>query len=50
MCSWLMESFARIRYAIWLSELELGLEFSDIVQAHSEFFQAIKRKERSSVT
>ena len=31
--------------AIWLSELELGLEFIDVVQAHAEFFQAIKRKE-----
>lgn len=31
--------------AIWLSELELGLEFSELVQTHSEFFQAVKRKE-----
>jgi len=31
--------------AIWLSELELGLEFTDVVQAHAEFFQAIKRKD-----
>jgi uncharacterized protein (TIGR02687 family) len=31
--------------AIWLSELELGLEFAEIAQAHTEFFQAIKRKE-----
>ncbi len=30
--------------AIWLSELELGFEFSDVVQAHTEFFQAVKRK------
>lgn len=31
--------------AIWLSELELGLEYTDVVQAHVEFFQAIKRKD-----
>ena len=31
--------------AMWLSELELGLEFAEIVQAHAEFFQAIERKD-----
>jgi uncharacterized protein (TIGR02687 family) len=31
--------------AIWLSELELGLEFSELIEAHGEFFQAVKRKE-----
>ena len=31
--------------ALWLSELELGLEFIDVIQAHAEFFQAAKRKE-----
>jgi len=31
--------------AIWLSELELGLEFAEVVQQHIEFFQAIKRKD-----
>lgn len=31
--------------AIWLSELELGLDFTDVVQAHTEFFRAIKRKD-----
>lgn len=31
--------------AIWLSELELGLDFVEIVQSHPEFFQASKRKE-----
>lgn len=31
--------------AIWLSELELGLEFTELLQAHSDFFQASKRKD-----
>lgn len=31
--------------AMWLSELELGLEFAEILQAHTEFFQASKRKD-----
>lgn len=31
--------------AIWLSELELGMEFSDVVQSHMEFFQAVKRRD-----
>lgn len=31
--------------AIWLSELELGLEFTELVQTHSAFFQATKRKD-----
>lgn len=28
-----------------MSELELGLEFADVVQAHEEFFKAVKRKD-----
>jgi uncharacterized protein (TIGR02687 family) len=31
--------------AIWLSELELGPMFADVVQAHVYFFQANKRKD-----
>jgi uncharacterized protein (TIGR02687 family) len=31
--------------ALWLSEMELGLDFLPIVQAHAEFFQAAKRRE-----
>ena len=31
--------------AIWLAELELGLEFADLVQDHAEFFGAAKRKD-----
>ncbi|MBF9015175.1 MULTISPECIES: BREX-1 system phosphatase PglZ type A [unclassified Oceanispirochaeta] len=31
--------------ALWLSELELGFEFIGVVQDHSEFFTAVKRKE-----
>jgi len=49
--NWLLDvqlahgEFRTDQAAIWLSELELGLEFSDVVQAHAEFFQAAKRKE-----
>ncbi len=49
--NWLLDvqlahgEFRTDQVAIWLSELELGLEFTDVVQAHAEFFQAIKRKE-----
>ena len=31
--------------AIWLSELELGLEFADLTQDHAEFFRAADRRE-----
>jgi uncharacterized protein (TIGR02687 family) len=49
--NWLLDvqlahgEFRTDQVAIWLSELELGLEFTDMVQAHAEFFQAIKRKD-----
>jgi uncharacterized protein (TIGR02687 family) len=49
--NWLLDvqltqgEFRTDQAAIWLSELELGLEFSDVVQAHAEFFQALKRKD-----
>lgn len=49
--NWLLDvqlangEFRTDQAAIWLSELELGLEFTDVVQAHAEFFQAIKRKD-----
>ena len=49
--NWLLDvqlahgEFRTDQVAIWLSELELGLEFAEVAQAHAEFFQAIKRKE-----
>ena len=49
--NWLLDvqlahgEFRTDQVAIWASELELGLEFTDVVQAHAEFFQAIKRKD-----
>lgn len=49
--NWLLDvqlahgEFRTDQVAIWLSELELGPEFTDLAQAHTEFFQAIKRKE-----
>jgi len=32
--------------AIWLSDLELGLDFAPVVQQHTEFFQSAKRLEK----
>ena len=49
--NWLLDvqlahgEFRTDQVAIWLSELELGLEFVDLVQEHMEFFHAIKRKD-----
>jgi len=49
--NWLLDvqlahsEFRTDQVAIWLSELELGLEFADVVQAHAEFYQAVKRKD-----
>jgi uncharacterized protein (TIGR02687 family) len=48
--NWLLDvqlahgEFRTDQVAIWLSELDLGLEFTEVVQTHAEFFQAIKRK------
>lgn len=49
--NWLLDvqlahgEFRTDQVALWLSELELGLEFTDVVQPHAEFFQAVKRKD-----
>ncbi|MTW21817.1 BREX-1 system phosphatase PglZ type A [Allochromatium palmeri] len=49
--NWLLDvqlaegEFRADQAALWLSELDLGFEFADVVQSHAEFFQAIKRKE-----
>lgn len=49
--NWLLDvqlahgEFRTDQVAIWLSELELGLEFVEVVQYHAEFFQAAKRKD-----
>lgn len=49
--NWLLDvqlaqgEFRTDQIGLWLSELELGLEFADVVQAHEEFFKAVKRKE-----
>lgn len=37
--------FRTDQVGLWLSELELGLDFADVVKGHPEFYQAIKRKE-----
>jgi len=44
--NWLLDvqlahgEFRTDQVAIWLSELELGMEFTDVVQSHTEFFQS----------
>jgi len=49
--NWLLDvqlahgEFRTDQAAIWLSELDLGMEFADVVQTHAEFFQAVKRKD-----
>ena len=49
--NWLLDvqmaqgEFRTDQVAIWLSELDLGLDFSDVVQDHLEFYQAVKRKD-----
>ena len=49
--NWLLDvqlaqgEFRTDQVAIWLSELELGLEFADLVQVHVMFYQAIIRRE-----
>jgi uncharacterized protein (TIGR02687 family) len=49
--NWLLDvqlahgEFRTDQIGIWLSEMELGLEFTDLVREHAEFFQAVKRKD-----
>ena len=49
--NWLLDvllahgEFRAGQVGIWLSELELGLDFADVVQAHTEFFRSVKRKD-----
>ncbi len=49
--NWLLDvqlahgEFRTDQAALWLSELELGLEFVNLVHTHAEFFKAVKRKE-----
>lgn len=49
--NWLLDvqlaqgQFRTDQVGLWLSELDLGLEFADLIQEHSEFCQALKRRE-----
>ncbi|PKL50510.1 MAG: BREX-1 system phosphatase PglZ type A [Candidatus Riflebacteria bacterium HGW-Riflebacteria-2] len=49
--NWLLDvelahcEFRTDQIAIWLSELDLGMDFSDVVAAHGEFYQAARRKD-----
>lgn len=38
------EEFRTDQAALWLSELELGMEFAELTEVHAPFFQAAKRK------
>ena len=50
--NWLLDvllghsDFRADQIGLWLSELELDVEFSDIVKEHNEFFRVAKRKEK----
>jgi uncharacterized protein (TIGR02687 family) len=49
--NWLLDvqlaygQFRTDQVAMLLADLELGLEFAEVIQAHTEFFQATKRKD-----
>ena len=49
--NWLLDvqlahgEFRTDQVGLWLSELELGLDFAALVEAHAEFYRAIKRKD-----
>lgn len=49
--NWLLDiqlaqgKFCTDQVSLWLTELELGLEFGDVVQPHREFFQSRQRRE-----
>lgn len=52
--NWLLDvqlahgEFRTDQIAIWLSELSLGMEFTEVLKDHTEFFQAKSRKEALS--
>ncbi|HDQ70545.1 MAG TPA: BREX-1 system phosphatase PglZ type A [Chloroflexi bacterium] len=49
--NWLLDvqlahgEFRADQVSLWLSEIGLGLEFTDVVAPHTEFFQAARRRE-----
>ena len=49
--NWLLDvqlaqgEFRTDQVGLWLSELELSLEFAEVIQADEEFFKAVKRKD-----
>jgi len=50
--NWLLDlqlahgAFRTDQAGLWLSEMELGIEFGDIMYEHADFFNAIKRREK----
>ncbi len=53
--NWLLDvqlahgEFRADQVALWLSELDLAPEFSQVVEAHTEFYKAVRRKEKLKV-
>ncbi len=49
--NWLLDvllangEFRTDQVGLWLSELDLSLEFADVIQEHLEFFRVVKRRE-----
>ncbi|EAM48199.1 BREX-1 system phosphatase PglZ type A (plasmid) [Crocosphaera watsonii WH 8501] len=49
--NWLLDvqlaqgKFSTDQVSLWLTELELGLEFTDVIESYSEFFRSNKRRE-----
>lgn len=50
--NWLLDvqlahgEFRADQVSLWLSELDLGPEFADVVKDHTEFYKAVKRKDK----
>jgi uncharacterized protein (TIGR02687 family) len=50
--NWLLDvqlahgEFRTDQAGLWLSELDLGFEFTAVVQAHADFFHAVKRRQQ----
>ena len=49
--NWLLDvqlahgAFRTDQVTLWLADLELSMEFKEVVKEHKEFFQSVKRKE-----
>ena len=49
--NWLLDvqlahgEFRTDQVGLWMADLNFGLEFADVVQAHTEFYTAVKRRD-----